>query len=176
MAPYGILLLIFGKPGAASFAAGVVVALIGEAIRCWGVGYAGKPTRKSTLDAPALVTAGPYAYVRHPLYVGNSLMGIGGLIMASGNASPLLILLFAAAFILFYGTVYGALIPLEEDFLRGQFGDEYRRYEQSVGRIFPRSGPYAAAAGTFRWETATTELHTFLPFLAVVVIMGFKIR
>ena len=55
----------------------------------WAVGYSGVTTRGDTVTAPALVTAGPYAYVRNPLYVGNFLTAAGFAIAFTGkNSAP----------------------------------------------------------------------------------------
>ena len=41
------------------------IAIAGELLRCWAVGYSGVTTRDDAVGAPELVTAGPYAYWRH---------------------------------------------------------------------------------------------------------------
>src|SRR5271154_1262574 len=66
-----LILVIFGKPSVSSIFAGLGPALAGESFRCLAVGYSGTTTRADHVTAPALVTAGPYAYMRNPLYVGN---------------------------------------------------------------------------------------------------------
>src|SRR5579872_4909406 len=66
-----LILAVFGKPNTDSILAGLPTAFAGEAIRCWAVGYSGTTTRADQVTAPQLVTAGPYAYVRNPLYIGN---------------------------------------------------------------------------------------------------------
>src|SRR6201996_8802882 len=78
-----------GKPSAFSIATGLPLAFAGEALRMWAVGYSGVTTRGDTVTAPALVTAGPYAYVRNPLYVGNALTGAGFALAFPGRNDPL---------------------------------------------------------------------------------------
>src|SRR5271165_2373809 len=84
-----LVLAAAGKPSAFSIAVGLPLAFAGEAIRCWAVGYSGTTTRGDTVTAPALVTAGPYAYVRNPLYVGNFLTAAGFAIAFTGKNSAL---------------------------------------------------------------------------------------
>lgn len=177
MAPFGVLLLVYGEPSWISFGIGLGIALLGEVIRVWGVGYAGGATRKAVLEAPRLVTAGPYAYVRHPLYLGNMLMGLGGVMMAIGKAGWLFMGLFVLLYLIFYGTMYGILMPLEEDFLHRRFGEAYSRYQQQTPRLIPKLKPYGFPEGTYRWAAALrSEVHTFIPFCILTVIMGLKIR
>jgi protein-S-isoprenylcysteine O-methyltransferase Ste14 len=78
-----------------------------------------------------LVTEGPYSVVRNPLYVFN-FTGAVGLGLAMEN--PLLALLFAIGFALFYpGTV-----RQEESVLARNFGAAYARYCAGTSRWIPR--------------------------------------
>ncbi|MBV8073922.1 MAG: hypothetical protein JO140_00735, partial [Candidatus Eremiobacteraeota bacterium] len=84
-----VVLAIFGKPSAASVALGLPLAFLGEAVRIWAVGYSGTTTRADAVTAPQLVTAGPYAHVRNPLYIGNFITALGfALGFTGGNAPP----------------------------------------------------------------------------------------
>jgi protein-S-isoprenylcysteine O-methyltransferase Ste14 len=76
-----------------------------------------------------LVTTGPYAFVRHPMYTGLSFMGIG-LAMISGS---IIAYLSALAMI----TVLALRIGIEERLLEKQFGDEYRQYQLKTKRLIP---------------------------------------
>jgi len=82
-----LALAAFGRPSAFSIAVGLPLAFAGEAIRAWAVGYSGVTTRGDTVTAPALVTAGPYAYVRNPLYAGNFITALGFAIAFTGANS-----------------------------------------------------------------------------------------
>src|SRR5579864_5873220 len=87
LAAPAIALGAFGRPTKFSAAAGLPIALAGEALRCWAVGYSGVTTRGDVVTAPELVTAGPYAYVRNPLYVGNFLTAAGFATAFTGSNS-----------------------------------------------------------------------------------------
>jgi protein-S-isoprenylcysteine O-methyltransferase Ste14 len=101
----------------------------GQALRFWAAGFIPK-YRTLTVGAPNLVTDGPYAWVRNPLYAGNGIMGFGWAVMAGP--------VWCAAFIAVYFVLYCiVIIPIEEKFLSERFGDEYERYRRSTPSIMP---------------------------------------
>lgn len=79
-----------------------------------------------------LVTAGPYRWIRHPLYV---------VVAMSTIANSLAM---ANWFILLMGTACFALLAIrtrtEERFLLARFGEDYASYMRNTGRFFPRMG------------------------------------
>jgi protein-S-isoprenylcysteine O-methyltransferase Ste14 len=77
-----------------------------------------------------VVTGGPYALVRHPLYLGILLLAAG-----SALAHPSLAVVCAAAG-LAAGIAYK--IPVEERVLRATCGDAYARYAAEVPALVPR--------------------------------------
>lgn len=79
------------------------------------------------------VAAGPYRYVRNPMYIGGFGVIFGaGLVLPSPSILGLavLFLLIFHLFVLLY----------EEPALAGRFGDPYLRYKSSVHRWLPRLG------------------------------------
>ena len=70
-----ILVSVAGEPEELLFFAGGVLVFLGIAVRLWASGHIKKNK--------ALATDGPYAYVRHPTYVGNLTLGVG-FALASG--------------------------------------------------------------------------------------------
>jgi protein-S-isoprenylcysteine O-methyltransferase Ste14 len=90
---------------------------------------------------PGLITGGPFAFVRHPMYAGSWLFSAGlaaaTLSLASAGVS--------AVILLFYWWV----ARYEERILLEKFGEQYRRYQVRVGMFFPRwpGRACAAAAG-----------------------------
>jgi protein-S-isoprenylcysteine O-methyltransferase Ste14 len=156
-----VALALFGRPSAGSVALGVPVALAGEALRCWAVGYSGVTTRADHVTAPHLVTAGPYAYVRNPLYVGNFITALGFTLGFTGRLPLVQRMLVACASLGTMFGVYAAIVPLEEAYLREQFGAAFDRYSAEVPRLVPlgtaagsRSGAYDASV-IVRAETRT---------------------
>ena len=170
-----VLLVIFGKPDAAGMWVGVPIAIAGELLRCWAVGYSGVTTRNDAVIAPELVTAGPYAYMRNPLYIGNFITAAGFAIAFTGaNPAATRIALIAVAL----GTmvaVYATIIPHEENFLRTRFGESFLRYCNEVARIIPHFKPGSAPHGTWKPAViAQAESRTFLFFGAMLVLLAVK--
>ncbi|HUE98021.1 MAG TPA: isoprenylcysteine carboxylmethyltransferase family protein [Anaerolineales bacterium] len=85
------------------------------------------------LKVPALVKEGPYATLRHPIYLAFLLMQISVLFLTSNW------------FIGFCGiaiivSVIAIRVPAEEKLLIEQFGDEYRNYMKTTGLLLPKTG------------------------------------
>jgi len=171
-----LILVIFGKPSAHSILAGLPLAFAGEAIRCWAVGYSGTTTRGDHVSAPQLVTAGPYAYVRNPLYIGNFLTALGFAIAFTGmnpGAQRVVLIGISLAIML---AVYATIVPHEEEFLRATFGAGYDEYASRVARVWPRTPqPSSAQLGSYDASViARAESRTFITFAVMLGILGLK--
>ena len=79
----------------------------------------------------ALVQAGPYKYVRHPMYSAFFVMGIG---LALLSANWLVALIYLAPLTV----MYAARVALEEKMMSERFGESYRQYMERTGRLWPR--------------------------------------
>lgn len=112
-------------------AAGIGCLVAGEFLRIWAVSHVGRSTRSRRLKAPVLVTTGPYAYVRHPIYVGNFLIGLGMVILSEA-------MLFVLVFLVLFSIQYAFITGEEEAFLKGHFGGEFERYRQQTPKYIPR--------------------------------------
>jgi protein-S-isoprenylcysteine O-methyltransferase Ste14 len=77
-----------------------------------------------------LVTSGPYAIVRHPIYTG-LLLGFIGSALARGEWRGVL----AVAIVL---VALWRKLRVEERFMQQQFGDAYRQYASRVPALVPR--------------------------------------
>ena len=77
-----------------------------------------------------LVTAGPYARMRHPIYT--AMTG-----WAAGFALVTANWIFVA-FAVLMPTVFFLRVPREEKMMLDQFGGEYREYMKRTGRFFPK--------------------------------------
>jgi protein-S-isoprenylcysteine O-methyltransferase Ste14 len=178
-------LTILGRPSAASIALGVPLALAGELIRCWAVGYSGATTRNDEVTAPQLVTGGPYGYVRNPLYIGNFVTAAGFAIAFTGKNSRAARWALVGGSLAAMAAVYATIVPHEEAFLRSKFGEAFERYCERVPRLIPRppatsSGqaePLAVDEGT--WDAGAlveAESKTFALFGAMLAALAVKAR
>lgn len=138
--PFLAVMIWFAAPTVLSMVVGIAVVFLGETIRFLGVSFVGAETRTTgTVGGTYLVTNGPFAYVRNPLYVGNMLLyaGIGIMSMA---LFPWLLLI---AIVWFYVQYY-LIVTREEEYLAGRFGDEFAEYAHQVRRFLPRLTPFSA--------------------------------
>jgi protein-S-isoprenylcysteine O-methyltransferase Ste14 len=83
-----------------------------------------------TKQQHALVTTGPYRWVRHPLYTA----GIALFVSIALMAANWFILLWAIVTVV---AVWLIVIPREEAHLVATFRDRYRRYRRETGSLLP---------------------------------------
>jgi protein-S-isoprenylcysteine O-methyltransferase Ste14 len=125
-----LVALLFAVPTWGSWRAGLIVALAGEALRIWAAGHLEKGRE--------VTRSGPYRWMRHPLYVGSSLLALGVVITSRS------MLVTIVAFVYMVSTL-AAAIHTEEAFLRGAFGDQYERYRESTAAPMARRFSLARA-------------------------------
>jgi protein-S-isoprenylcysteine O-methyltransferase Ste14 len=109
---------------------GILFALAGAVLRTWGAAYLGSGVvQDSAMHGNRMVAAGPYRYMRNPLYLGTFLHTF---------ALALLMLPSGALFtIIAIGLVQLRLLLAEESFLAAKLGELYRAYCAAVPRIVP---------------------------------------
>ena len=123
---YIVLVSAAGDPKPIIWTVGAVFVTLGIAVRMWASGHIKKNK--------VLATDGPYAYVRHPLYVGNILLGVG-FTLASGLwwSLPL--------FIIIMMTFYPPAIRHEDEKLQRLFKDEWDVWRKQNRALIPRIRP-----------------------------------
>lgn len=138
--PFLIVMVAFARPTMLSLILGFLVTALGEAIRFWGVSIAGSETRTTgRVGGTYLVTNGPFAYVRNPLYLGNMLLYTGVGVMSLALFPWLAIV----AAVWFYFQYY-IIVTQEEEYLARTFGTDYDHYCKHVRRFIPRLTSYIA--------------------------------
>jgi protein-S-isoprenylcysteine O-methyltransferase Ste14 len=112
-------------------ATGVVLCALGVGLALWARVHLGRHwgMPMSTKENPELVTTGPYAFVRHPIYTGILLAMLGTPI--GENVSWVLpLILFGGYF------VYSA--KREEELMLRQFPEQYPAYMRRTSMLVPR--------------------------------------
>lgn len=124
----GILIALvyvaFSRPSPPRFWIGVALVVGGEGIRVWACGF--------LIRNKVLTRGGPYSLVRHPLYAGSLLIGIGLAVLAEHW------LVWLGAFALLYASMYLPAMYVEELRLQSLFGAEYKEYMEEIPRLLPR--------------------------------------
>jgi len=132
--------------------------LASQCWRIWAAGFVGRPARGAKPAGETLVTAGPYARVRNPMYLGT----LAGVLAFAGMSGLWYAVLAVAAMLCL---VYGGAVLHEEAFLSARFGDEYRRYREAVPRFLPALSPYGHGQGFFRLADGLANEGNSLVFL-----------
>jgi len=111
---------------------GIALIWIGILLRAWCVRTLGRFFNTSLVlqKEHALVTSGPYRFVRHPSYAAG-LITMSGLGIALGNGISLAVLVAAALL------VYVPRIRAEESMLQQAFGAAFEAYKKRSWRLVP---------------------------------------
>ncbi len=150
-----ILLTVVGAPLADIYYWGVGAAVLGMAVRLWASGHVKKDK--------VLATTGPYAYVRHPLYVGNHLITVGFCL-----ASSLWWSFFGwVALALFY---YPQTIAHEDKLLARLFPGEWKAWAHETPALTPRFKPYRSGQKA-EWSFRQSLRKNGEPIIAALLVL-----
>jgi protein-S-isoprenylcysteine O-methyltransferase Ste14 len=154
-----------GSMGPSSWAFGALFVTLGETLRLWGVAAAGSETRRRSRAVHKLVTHGPFAWMRNPLYFGNFFIWSGFSVIAGLNwFLPVAALLFMLE--------YTPIVRYEEAVLEATFGDEYLRYKARTPRWLPLA-PTSERPGPLIWKVALrSERSTLIQFVALAAVLA----
>ncbi|MEO8946106.1 MAG: isoprenylcysteine carboxylmethyltransferase family protein [Gemmatimonadaceae bacterium] len=159
-------------PGAMSpelWVIGLSLILVGEAWRMWGVAAAGTSTRRRSREVNRLVTYGPFARSRNPLYNGNFLIWMGFAVISG-------VFWFLPVAIVLFAIEYSLIVRFEEGVLESTFGAEYLAYKSRTARWIPSTSS-TPAEGEMDWPQAwRSEVSTFMQYVVLIVAFIVKSR
>jgi protein-S-isoprenylcysteine O-methyltransferase Ste14 len=109
---------------------GLILCVAGMAFLVWGRQHLGRNWSQtvSIKKEPELVTSGPYRYVRHPMYAGGLVAGIGSAIVCGGAWIFLLIIL---------GSIFLSRVGAEDRVMEKQFPNDYPDYKKRTKALIP---------------------------------------
>ena len=113
-------------------AIGLVFFALGLGFAIWARVHIGRNwgTPMTQKDEPELVTSGPYRLVRHPIYSGILVAGVGTALGLGLSWLWLTVVVLAGIYFVYSATV-------EERYLTEQFPDTYPAYQRSTKRLLP---------------------------------------
>jgi protein-S-isoprenylcysteine O-methyltransferase Ste14 len=169
--PLGIAAVVFA-PGASDLRlvyVGALFIIAGEALRLWAVRHIGVVSRTRTTRLGPLVTSGPYALTRNPLYVGNWLLWTG---FALGSSLRWLVPVSWAVF----AVQHSVVVQWEEQLLAQRYPASYRRYARAVSRWWPRLSQSSTHALPYRYpypwsDVMFSERGTLMAIALVAMIL-----
>lgn len=141
------------RPSWTSWRIGLVVALAGELVRLWAAGHIEKGRE--------ITRSGPYQFVRHPLYLGSALLGVGFLVAANNLAVAVLTFLYLAL-------TLTAAARSEEAHLDDKFSGAYSDYRAGV--MVPADRPYS-----WKRVVANREYQAVAGLVAVFAFLWWRI-
>jgi len=131
----GVAILLLAHPTANTWMTGFALIVIGELLRIWASGHIHKSAE--------VTQTGPYAMVRHPLYLGHFLVACGFCIVSDSLMAFVIVML---AFFVIYAPTW----KNEEQNLTKLFGETYSEYMAKTPALLPRlSG--RIFSGSFSW-------------------------
>ncbi len=123
------ILLDFNPINIIFTASGILMLAAGLFMIFWGIYALGKAV---FVPGNRLTAEGPFAIVRHPMYLGG-IIGAVGLAVFAGS---LLGLIYSVSLAL----VLSRIADAEEEDLQARFGMEYIEYKKRVPKLFPIKG------------------------------------
>jgi protein-S-isoprenylcysteine O-methyltransferase Ste14 len=167
--PLALILLLVRKgqtDGKFIVVLGVLLVLAGQVLRLWAVRHIGTISRTRTTRYGPLMTAGPYAVVRNPLYVGNWLLWTGFALWSR------LLWMIPVAWLVFF-IQYRAIARWEASFIRSKYTIAYDQYARQVRAWVPRWPPRSELNPELPLHPWGDVLFSERGTLMAVVVMGF---
>jgi protein-S-isoprenylcysteine O-methyltransferase Ste14 len=155
--------LVLARPTWRSVILGAAVSLLGLTIRAWAAGHLKKEKE--------LAISGPYRYSRNPLYLGNLVLGLS---LAAGSGSTVVVVIFAAYFLVFYPVI----ILTERERMKKLFPEKYKEYIKHVPLFFPWRKPLACEDSVkFSWRQyrANREYRALIGSLVYWAVLSIRV-
>jgi protein-S-isoprenylcysteine O-methyltransferase Ste14 len=141
-------------PTPASLGAGAAIAIVGQALRVWAAGHIEKGRE--------VTQTGPYRLMRHPLYVGSAILGLGFAVAAASVWTAVLV-------VAYFLVTYVAAVRTEEATLDARFDGAYTAYREGRAEETTRRFSLQRAFGMNR------EHRSVVGLLCVFVLLWLRV-
>lgn len=164
--PLLVVQLVFSSPG--FMHPWVFGGLVGggELLRLWAAGVIGRQSRTNDASVGVLATGGPYALVRNPLYIANTVQWVG--LGAAGGVW------WACAWLVMAVLLYSRVVPWEEKQLCAAWPVEFEQWASVVNAWRPsRPAGRAGNHGFSLRRALRSERSTLLVWAGITVLLAF---
>jgi protein-S-isoprenylcysteine O-methyltransferase Ste14 len=156
--PLGFLLAAVAfwaaQPTAASVWMGMSISALGELLRIWAAGHIEKGRE--------VTRSGPYRWIRHPLYLGSTVMGLGFVVSSRSWIAGLLVGAYLVVTLI-------AAMRVEEARLDVRFDGAYAAYR--AGQAPPQLRRFSVARAI-----ANREYRAMAGFVLAIALLVLRIR
>jgi protein-S-isoprenylcysteine O-methyltransferase Ste14 len=128
--PILMILLLAGSPTARTATIGTLMIIAGQVIRIYTVSFLGEDGASRDGQTERIISHGPFAIIRNPLYAGNMTI-IVGVVIYLGSV------IFGLLALGYFAFQYHCIVKYEESLLLAKYGDEYQRYMERVPAWIP---------------------------------------
>jgi protein-S-isoprenylcysteine O-methyltransferase Ste14 len=104
--------------------------VVGGALRLWSVSFMGRSARTRGDKAKRLLTSGPFAVCRNPIYLGNIVASCGFLVLCE-------ILWYVPLYLALSLAFYSPIVRYEEYLLSDKYPGRYPAYRRATPRWIP---------------------------------------
>lgn len=136
----GVICFALARPTWTTFLYGAAIAIPGELLRLWAAGHIDKGRE--------ITRTGPYRFVRHPLYLGSTIMALG---FAVASGSIVVVVLVLA----YMGATLAAAMLTEERALDEKFQGAYSAYREGRAEAVERPFTWARVVANREYRAAT---------------------
>lgn len=161
--PLAVVCVVLARPTPRSMIVGTGLAFIGLLVRGAAAGHLAKHA--------TLTTSGPYAVVRHPLYLGSVVVAAGLVVAGASWTAAILVAGYLAAF-------YPLAMRREEEKLGRRYGRVFEEYAARVSPLWPRSTRAGVRSWRFSWTLYryNGEFQSALGVLAALAVLWLRMR
>lgn len=157
-----------GEPAAWHWVAGGALVIAGAVIRAAAMATGGARSHFTPGPPPRLVVHGIYAWMRHPFFVGETLLWTGLALLAAPASLAIGVAIAATA-------LHALIGWFEERRLAAQFGPEWVAYVVRTPPVFPRQ-PQERSTGDSDWPAAWRAQVVALLVLSAIVALAVYAR